>query len=133
MASCLLRILGHQALELRLGLLVFEVRIPAADKDAREFGPGIGGAHIDNANRLDSRLWRVDTEKGRGLAAFDTTPELPLGGDDEMLIQGVSERRDLYPLATTGNDREHRRSCCNHPHIVLQLRHMLRGSAFFRE
>ena len=37
-----LGIFGHQALELGLGLFVFEIGRPCPGKDAGEFGPGIG-------------------------------------------------------------------------------------------
>ena len=77
----------HQALELGLGLLVLEMRLPGADEDIGELGPGIGGAHIDNADRLNARLRRLDPEQGRGLAAFHAAPELALGGDDEVLVK----------------------------------------------
>src|SRR5262245_24168456 len=50
MAARLLRILRHQALELGLCLLVLEMRLAGEDEDVGELGPGIGGAHIDNAD-----------------------------------------------------------------------------------
>ena len=56
MADRLLGILRHQALELGLGLFVFEMGRPGPGKDAGEFRPGIGGAHVDDADRLDARL-----------------------------------------------------------------------------
>jgi hypothetical protein len=37
------------------------------------------------------------------------------------------------PLAAPGDDRQHRRSRRGHPHIVLELRHMLFGGGFFRK
>src|SRR4029077_13038631 len=50
----LLGILGHQALELGLGLLMLEMSLPGADEDVGKFRPGIGGGHIDDADRLDT-------------------------------------------------------------------------------
>src|SRR6478609_744859 len=49
-ADRVLGILGHQALELRLGLLVLEMSLPGADEDVGKFRPGIGGGHIDDAD-----------------------------------------------------------------------------------
>ena len=63
MADRLLGIFWHQALELGLGLLVLEMRRPGPRKDRGELRPGVGGAHIDNADGLDPRLWRLDPEQ----------------------------------------------------------------------
>ena len=87
---------------------MLEVRVPGADKDAGELRPGIGGAHIDDADRLDPWLWRLDPEQGRGLAALDTAPEFPLGGDDQVLVERIGMGRDLDPFAAAGDHREHR-------------------------
>ena len=107
MADRLLRILRHQALKLGLGLLVLEVRVPGADKDAGELRPGIGGAHVDDANRLNPRLRRLDAEQARGLAALHTAPELPFGGDNEVLVERIGMGGDLDPFAAAGDHREH--------------------------
>jgi hypothetical protein len=63
MAERLLRIPRHQALELSLGLHVLPMRLAGLDEDAGEFHPRIGGAHIDNPNRLDAGLRRRDPEQ----------------------------------------------------------------------
>ena len=102
-------------------------------KIAGELRPGIGGAHVDNAHRLNARLRRLDPKQGRGLAAFDTAPEFPLGGDDEVLVERIGVGLDLDPFAAAGNDREDRRSCRHDPHIVLQLRHIFLRRRFLRE
>jgi hypothetical protein len=44
----------RQNLQLRLGPLMLEMRIAGADENASEFGPGIGGAHIDDADGLNA-------------------------------------------------------------------------------
>jgi hypothetical protein len=99
MSDRLTGILGHQALELSFRLLVLEVRGPGAEKNARELGPGIGGAHIDNPNRFDPRLWWLNSEQCRPLAIFDTAPELPLSGDDQVLAERIGMSFDLDPSA----------------------------------
>jgi hypothetical protein len=89
MADRLPGILRHQVLELGLGLLVLEMRLPGVDEDAGVLRPGIGSAHIDDANGLNPRLRWFDAEKGRGLAALHAAPELPLSSDNEMLVERI--------------------------------------------
>ena len=72
-------------------------------KCAGEFCPGIGGAHIDSTYRCYPGLRWIDAEEGRGLAVFDTTPELPLSGDDEMLVKRIRRDLDSKPLAAAGS------------------------------
>src|SRR5689334_6633776 len=59
MPDRLLGVLRNQALKLSLGLLVLEMSLPGAHKDVGEFRPRIRGAHIDNANCFEPRLWRI--------------------------------------------------------------------------
>ena len=133
MADRLLGILRHQALELRFGLLVLEMGRPCPRKDRRKLRPSVRRGHINNTDCLDPGFRRVDAEKGRGLSAFDTAPELPLGRDDQMLIERIGMGLDLDPFAAAGNDREHRPPGGDDPHIVLQLGRILLGSRLFRE
>jgi hypothetical protein len=63
----------------------------------------------------------------RGLAALHATPKLLLGGVQEVLVERVGMHRDLDPFAAAGDHREHRRTRRDHPHVVLQLRHVLLG------
>src|SRR5580693_1597308 len=86
-ANCLLGVLWHQALEFKLGLFMFEMGRSGPRKDRSELHPGIRGAHVDNAYRLDARLRRLNAEQRRRLAALDTAPELPLSGDDQVLVE----------------------------------------------
>ena len=74
------------------------------EKIAANSAPGVGRGHIDDTDRLDAGLRRIDAEKGRGLAVFDAPPELPLGGDNEVLVKRIGMGGDLYPLAAAGND-----------------------------
>src|SRR6266576_2427296 len=55
MANRFLSVLGHKGLELGLGILMLEVSLASPPKHAREFRPGIGCAHVDDAHRFDPR------------------------------------------------------------------------------
>jgi hypothetical protein len=133
MADRLLGILRHQALELSFGLLVLEMSRPGPRKDRSKLRPRIRGAHIDNADCLHPRLWRFDAKQSRLLPSLDTAPELPLGGDDEVLIEWIGVGFDLNPLPAAGDDRKNRCPGRNDPHVVLQLRHVLLGGCLLGE
>ena len=60
-------------------------------------------AHIDDANRLDPGLWRLDAKQLWFFAVLDTAPELPLSGDDQVLIERVGMGQDLDPLPSPGD------------------------------
>src|SRR5689334_1992826 len=60
MADRLLGILRHQLFELGLGPLVVEEGGPGGAEQAGELSPDIGGAHVDDADRLDARPGRLD-------------------------------------------------------------------------
>ena len=87
MADGFLGVLRHQAFEFGLGSLVLEKGGRVSAKEAGEFRPGIGRAHVDDPDRLDPRPWRLNTEEARGLAALDAAPELPLRGQQQVLIE----------------------------------------------
>src|SRR5258708_21282137 len=53
MPDRLLGVLRHQALQLGLGVLVLEKSHSALPKHPGELRPGIGRAHVDNADRRD--------------------------------------------------------------------------------
>src|SRR5215470_9248470 len=98
--------------------------LSGAAEDSSKFRPGIRGAHVDDPHRFDAWLRRFNTKQSRGLAVLNATPELSLGGDDEMLIERIGVGGDLDPFPASGNYRKHRAPCRNHPHIVLQLWHI---------
>ena len=50
-----------------------------------------------------------------------------------MLVERIGMDRKFDPFAASGNDRQYGRPRLDHPHIVLQLRHMLCRSGFLRE
>ena len=124
---------GIKLLSSALALLVLQVRVPRADEDVGELRPRIGGAHIDDADRLNARPWRSDPEQGRGLTALHTAPEFPLSGNDQVLIKRIGMGRDLNPFPAAGDHRQDRRSRRHDPHIVLQLGHIFRHRRFLRE
>src|SRR5260370_26521029 len=54
MADRLLGVFRHEALELGLGVFVFNKSRPGPPKHPGKFGPGIGRPHIDDTNCGDS-------------------------------------------------------------------------------
>ena len=74
-----------------------------------------------------------DTKQARGLTVLDASPELPLGSDNQVLVKRISMGGDLDPFAAAGDYGEDSVPGRHHPHIVLQLRHVLRGRHLFRE
>ena len=79
------------------------------------------------------RGFGLDAEQARGLAGLHAAPELPFGGDEEVLVDRIGMDIDLHPLAATGNHREHRAPGGDDPHVVLQLGHIFFGRRLFRE
>src|SRR5215472_2953151 len=107
--------------------------LSGAAEDSSKLCPGIRGAHVDDPHPFDAWLGRFNTKQSRGLAVLDAAPELPLGGDNEVLVEWIGMGSDLNPFAAAGDHREHRAPCRNHPHIVLQLWHVFFGRGLFRE
>src|ERR1700716_3663483 len=99
MADGLLGVLRHQALELRLGVLMLEVSLSGAPKDLGEFRPSIGRAHIHDPHRLNASSRRFDAEETRGLAALHTAPKFLFRRQQEVLVEGIGGYCDLHPLA----------------------------------
>ena len=108
MADRLLRIFRDEAFQLGLGTLVFEISWLRSDEYGGEVRPSVRRAHFNDADCLDPGLRWVDAEKGRGLSAFDTALELPLGRNDEVLVERIGMDVDFHPLAAAGNYRKHR-------------------------
>src|SRR6516165_2665368 len=98
-----------------------------AAEETGKFGPGIRVAHIDNSDCLDPGLRWLDPEEARRFAALDATPELALGGDNEVLIERIGMSCDFNPFAAASDYRKHRGPGRHHPHIVLELRHVFFG------
>src|SRR3954462_13379551 len=70
MADGFLRVLRHEALELCLGILMFEICLSGSPKYTGELDPSVRQAHVNDPYRLDSSTGRLDAEEARGLAAF---------------------------------------------------------------
>src|SRR4051812_35413796 len=79
MSNRLLGIFGHQALELALGSLVVEKGLAGFSEQPCEFAPGVGSAHIDNANGFNTRSRRLSVDQVRFLARLDAAPKLLFG------------------------------------------------------
>src|ERR1700691_356934 len=119
MTDRLMGVLGHQPFEFGLGLFVLRMGRLGAGKNASEFRPRIRGSHVDHPYRIDPGFRWLQAEQARALATLHAPPELPLRGHDEMLVERVGVDLDLNPLAAAGNDREYRRPCSHHPHVML--------------
>src|SRR6516164_9564942 len=107
--------------------------LPGAAEQTGKFGPGIRTAHVDDSDRLDPWFRCFNAKEARGLAALNTAPELPLSRDNEVLIERIGMSGDLRPFAAAGDYRKDRTPSRNHPHVVLQLRHVFLGCHFLRE
>src|SRR4051794_20834492 len=79
-SNCLLRILGHQGLELALSPFMVEEGLAGVPEQTGKFAPGVRGAHVDNADSLNARSGRLGVDQVRGLAGLDAAPELLFRG-----------------------------------------------------
>src|SRR5581483_1676981 len=102
-------------------------------KDRGELCPSVGGGHVHDSHCLDARLWRIDSEEARGLATLDTAPELPFGGDDQVLVERIRVGCYFNPLAAPCDHREDRTPGRDDPHVMLELRHIFLCRSFLRE
>src|SRR5216683_5251540 len=77
MPDCLLGVLGHEALQFDLGVLMLQKCCSGLTKDCGEFRPGIRRTHINDAYGFDAGSRQLGKEQARGLAALDAAPEFP--------------------------------------------------------
>src|SRR6185369_9318926 len=80
-------ILRHQGLQLALGPLMVEKRIPGIAEDRGELRPGIGRAHIDDADGLDAGSRRLGIDQVRCFARLHAAPELLFRRDQNAEVQ----------------------------------------------
>src|SRR6516225_1984595 len=98
-------ILGHQGFELALRPFVVKKGAPGVAEEGGELRPGIGRAHIDDADGLDARPWRLGIDEVGRFAGLDAAPELLFRRDQDTQIKRVHGNCDLDPLAAPGDDR----------------------------
>src|SRR5215475_5712247 len=103
-ADRLLGILGHKGLELAFGPFVVEKCAPGVAEERGELGPGIGRAHVDNADGLNARPRRLGIDEMGRFAGLHAAPELLFRRHQNADIEWVHGDGDLDPLATTGNN-----------------------------
>ena len=132
-AGRFLGIFRHQFLEVGLGAFVLLMG---------GSGPAEGSAN--SAQELEALISTIRTASSRGrggstpnsrgsFAALDAAPELLLRREEQMLVQRIGMDGHFDPFAAAGDDRQHRGAGIRHPHVVLQLRHVLFGSGLLRE
>ncbi len=86
-AQGFLRVLRHQGLELGLGALMVEKGRAGRAEERCELGPGVGFAHVDDANRLDPQPRRLEAIWARDFAGLNAAPESALGGDQSAVTR----------------------------------------------
>src|SRR5262245_57069075 len=102
-------ILRHQGFELAFRPLVVEKGAPGVAEEPGELGPRIRRAHIDDADGLDARAWRLGIDQVGQLTRHDAAPEFLFGRDQHAEIERVHGGGDFHPLAAAGNDGQNRR------------------------
>jgi hypothetical protein len=110
MSDRLFGILGDERLEFALCPLVVEKGAAGVAEQGGELRPRIRGAHVDDADRLDTRPRRLGVDEVRGLPRLDTPPELLFSRYQDTQVEGVHWNRDLNSLAAAGDDGQHRGS-----------------------
>src|SRR5450759_4659464 len=109
MAEGFLGILRHQDFEFGFGPFMVQEGRAGLAKYPRQFGPGIGRAHINDPHRRDPRSWWFDAIEARGLATLHTPPELLFRGQQQLLVEAIGGDCAFQPFAPAGDDRECRR------------------------
>src|SRR6516225_2529694 len=127
------RILRHQGFELAFRSFVVEKGAPGIAEERCEFRPGVGRAHIDDADGLDAWTRRLGQDEVGDFARLHTAPEFLFRRYEDGELKWVHGNRDLHPFAPASDDREHRGTEVGDPHVVLQLRHVFFGGGLFGE
>src|SRR5262245_3265605 len=102
MPDRLLGVLRDQRLELALRALVIEKGLPGVAEDRCELSPRVRRAHIDDADGLDARPWRLCHDEVRDFARLHTAPELLFRRHQNAEIERVHRYGDLDPFAAAG-------------------------------
>src|SRR5262249_29538404 len=121
MSDRLSGVLGYERLELALCPFVLEKGAAGAAEQGGELRPGIRGAHVDDADRLDTRPWRLGVNEVGSFAGLDASPELLFCRHQNGQVERVRRDRDLRPFAAPSYDRQHRGPQMSDPHVVLDL------------
>src|SRR6516225_7842340 len=103
MANRSFGIFGQQSFQLGFRALMLQESLSGSAENSGELRPGIRSTHVDNPYRLNSGFRWLYSEQARGLAAFDTAPELPFSRNDEVLIEWVGMGSDLDPFAAASD------------------------------
>lgn len=103
---------GNELLEFSLGTLVLRIACRVPPLDVRELCSGIGLAHIDDTDGFQAGLGRFDTPKPRLIRAHHASPEGLLGGQNQVLVEGIRPdgRLDCPFLDIVKRQRR----CCAH-------------------
>src|SRR5215472_19084355 len=133
MADRLFGVFGNECLEFALCPLVIEKGAAGAAEQRGKLRPGIRGAHVDDADRLDTRSRRLGVNDVGSFAGLDAPPEFFLRRNKDTQIERVHGDRDLDPLAAAGDDQQHRGPQMGDPHVVLDLGHVLLGRGLLGE
>src|SRR6476619_4952285 len=99
MPDSLLGVLRHQGLEFAFRPLVVEKSLPGGAEQCCEFRPRVRRAHIDDADRLNARPWRLSIDEMGRFAGLDTAPELLFRRHQNAKIKWVHGDGDLDPFA----------------------------------
>src|SRR5450759_351754 len=89
MAEGFLGILRHQDFEFGFGPFMVQEGRASLAKHPRQFGPGIGCAHIDDPHRRDPGPWCFGAEQARGLTILNAPPELLFCRQQQMLVEAI--------------------------------------------
>src|SRR5262245_21679293 len=87
---------------------LIEKSFPRVAEECRKLGPRVRRAHIDNADGLDARPWRLGHGEVRYFAGLDAAPEFLFRRHQNGEIERVHRYGDLDAFAAAGNDGEHR-------------------------
>src|SRR5450830_870490 len=88
-AERLFGILRHQDFEFHFGPFMLQEGRASLAKYPRQFGPGIGCAHINDPHRCDPGSGWFGAKQARGLATLNTAPKLLFRRQQQMLIQAI--------------------------------------------